>query len=149
MPDDFLESIVRSNIDGFLSDAQTDAGQGELTKHLRDIRQEQEVDHEWNSFVENLDLSAATGGRTGHSPRLRSERRDIDPDDIIWRPGMDPNLGLGEPFQKRTGSKRKKPARVIMNPNGSTTEYDENGAILRHYAKGVDPSVFDFDFDVK
>jgi hypothetical protein len=79
--DSEIEDIAKANIDAFLADCRAEAGLPELSKHLRDVRQEQETDHAWNGFVESLE-SGPTGVDVRHEPRLRSEDRpdpDVDP----------------------------------------------------------------------
>jgi Mg-chelatase subunit ChlI len=48
--DDALETIIRGNVDAFFSDLAAGAGQTELAKSSRDVREAEELDH----FSRNL-----------------------------------------------------------------------------------------------
>jgi hypothetical protein len=135
--DHFLESVKNAQIDAFLSDCQNEAGLGDLEKSLRAVREEEEVDRAWNGFIEELEINAATGGRSNATPRLRSEQQEPEPESS-WRPGDDPD---GGPLEKRYNGKLTK----TVSESGWTTELNEKGEIVRAYAPGVNPEVFEIE----
>jgi hypothetical protein len=140
MQDDFLESLVQSNFDAFVADLKSGA-QGELEKSLKETRLAEDVDHQIDTFFEDLEFRAA-GGRAGPAPRLRSGRSEPEPE---WRPGMDPDSGLekdGGELHKRFGGKMREPARIEKSASGWISEYGEDGSLIRCYAAHVDREVF-------
>jgi hypothetical protein len=103
MKDEFetqLESIVKANIDGFFADLRTEAGQVDLEKSVRQIREGEDLEQQFRAFEEEM-LFPSTG-RTGPAPRLRSERYHPEPGE--WKPGDDPDVGLG---LQKSGDRRK------------------------------------------
>ena len=131
-----LEEIAKSNLDAFFSDMAAGSGQTELAKTSRDVREAQELDHFFQNFDDEMQLAAC--GRSGPTPRLRSEREP----ESDWRPGDDPEIGLekdGGPLNKRYRSKLTKK----VSASGWTTEFNDKGEIIRAYGPGVDLSVFE------
>jgi len=94
-----FESTVKGNIDAFFLDLAAGTDQKELSKNVRETRDAQEVDHELNAFLENLEPGPTGGRATGHT-RLRSERPALDERD------RRPDFGLEKTESRKKNSLR-------------------------------------------
>jgi hypothetical protein len=116
--DDAVEQIAKSNLDAFFSDLKTDQQPGKfIVKSANgeksvvfDEKQMEKASHALDIFEEDLQFVAVTG-RTGPSPRLRSER----PESEEWRPGDPIDKGLNEddggPLEKISGDRKREALR--------------------------------------
>jgi hypothetical protein len=95
------EEIEMESFEAFIFDCHQEEKSREISKNIRAVREETELDHQWAGFVEDMELAAATGGRSGPAPRLRSERPALDESE--WKPG-NPDVDLG--LEKSAGRKK-------------------------------------------